>query len=159
MAISNQGYRRDLNLSETESEAEAINNLGGAGISDDLRFIQNNLRNTSKIGFSTIGNEFFKTGTSTVVKITGITTITQVIQADTQDTPDFYKLTGFNIELDAPLFIDSGHQIEIRNIQKSSTDSSDSILNGFHYVGITSAIDGVDGASVSYTHLTLPTNA
>ena len=148
MAINfgNQGYRRDLNLSETESEAEAINNLGGAGISDDLRFIQNNLRNTSKIGFSTIGNGFFKTGTSTVVKITGITTITQVIQADTQDTSDFYKLTGFNIELDAPLFIDSGHQIEIRNIQKSITDSSDSILNGFHYVGIASAIDGVDGA-------------
>ena len=148
MAINfgNQGYRRDLNLSETESEAEAINNLGGAGISDDLRFIQNNLRNTSKIGFSTIGNGFFKTGTSTVVKITGITTITQVIQANTQDTPDFYKLTGFNIELDAPLFIDSGHQVEIRNIQKSITDSSDSILNGFHYVGITSAIDGVDGA-------------
>ena len=51
--FGNQGYRRDLNLSETESEAEAINNLGGAGISDDLRFIQNNLRNTSKIGFST----------------------------------------------------------------------------------------------------------
>ena len=44
MAIKfgNQGYRRDLNLSETVSEAEAINNLGGAGISDDLRLIQNN---------------------------------------------------------------------------------------------------------------------
>ena len=148
MAINfgNQGYRRDLNLSETESEAEAINNLGGAGISDDLRIIQNNLRNTSKIGFSTISNGFFKTGTSTVVKITGITTITEVIQADTQDTPDFYKLTNLHIELDAPLFIDSGHQVEIRNIQKSNTDSSDSILNGFRYVGIASAIDGVDGA-------------
>jgi len=148
MAINfgNQGYRRDLNLSETESEAEAINNLGGAGISDDLRIIQNNLRNTSKIGFSTISNGFFKTGSSTVVKITGITTITEVIQADTQDTPDFYKLTNLHIELDAPLFIDSGHQVEIRNIQKSNTDSSDSILNGFRYVGIASAIDGVDGA-------------
>ena len=145
--FGNQGYRRDLNLSETESEAEAINNLGGAGISDDLRLIQNNLRNTSKIGFSTITNAgFFNTGSSTIVKITGITTITEVIQASTEDTPDFYKLTGFNIELDAPLFIDSGHQIEIRNIQKSSTDSSDSILNGFHYVGITSSIGGVDGA-------------
>ena len=148
MAINfgNQGYRRDLNLSETESETEAINNLGGAGISDDLRIIQNNLRNTSKIGFSTISNGFFDTGSSTVVKITGITTITKVIQASTQDTPDFYKLTNLHIELDAPLFIDSGHQVEIRNIQKSSTDSSDSILNGFRYVGIASAIDGVDGA-------------
>ena len=153
MAINfgNQGYRRDLNLSETESEAEAINNLGGAGISDDLRIIQNNLRNTSKIGFSTISNGFFKTGSSTVVKITGITTITEVIQADTQDTPDFYKLTNLHIELDAPLFIDSGHQVEIRNIQKSNTDSSDSILNGFRYVGIASAIDGVDGALYDFT--------
>lgn len=153
MAINfgNQGYRRDLNLSETESEAEAINNLGGAGISDDLRIIQNNLRNTSKIGFSTISNGFFKTGSSTVVKITGITTITEVIQAGTQDTPDFYKLTNLHIELDAPLFIDSGHQVEIRNIQKSITDSSDSILNGFRYVGIASAIDGVDGALYDFT--------
>ena len=152
MAINfgNQGYRRDLNLSETESETEAINNLGGAGISDDLRIIQNNLRNTSKIGFSTISNGFFKTGSSTVVKITGITTITEVIQADTQDTPDFYKLTNLHIELDAPLFIDSGHQVEIRNIQKSNTDSSDSILNGFYYVGIVSAIDRVDGASYNF---------
>ena len=153
MAINfgNQGYRRDLNLSETESEAEAINNLGGAGISDDLRIIQNNLRNTSKIGFSTISNGFFKTGSSTVVKITGITTITEVIQAGTQDTPDFYKLTNLHIELDAPLFIDSGHQVEIRNIQKSITDSSDSILNGFRYVKIASAIDGVDGALYDFT--------
>ena len=153
MAINfgNQGYRRDLNLSETESEAEAINNLGGAGISDDLRIIQNNLRNTSKIGFSTISNGFFKTGSSTVVKIAGITTITEVIQANTEDTPDFYKLTNLHIELDAPLFIDSGHQVEIRNIEKSSTDSSDSILNGFRYVGIASAIDGVDGALYDFT--------
>ena len=153
MAINfgNQGYRRDLNLSETESEAEAINNLGGAGISDDLRIIQNNLRNTSKIGFSTISNGFFKTGSSTVVKIAGITTITEVIQANTEDTPDFYKLTNLHIELDAPLFIDSGHQVEIRNIQKSNTDSSDSILNGFRYVGIASAIDGVDGALYDFT--------
>ena len=30
--FGNQGYRRDLNLSETESEAEAINNIGGEGI-------------------------------------------------------------------------------------------------------------------------------
>tara|TARA_R100000234_G_scaffold100263_1_gene69075 strand:- start:383 stop:1813 length:1431 start_codon:yes stop_codon:yes gene_type:complete len=148
MAINfgNQGYRRDLNLSETESETEAINNLGGAGISDDLRIIQNNLRNTSKIGFSTISNGFFDTGSSTVVKITGITTITKVTQASTEGIPDSYAFTNLHIELDAPLFIDSGHQVEIRNIQKSSTDSSDSILNGFRYVGIASAIDGVDGA-------------
>ena len=150
MAIKfgNQGYRRDLNLSETVSEAEAINNLGGAGISDDLRLIQNNLRNTSKIGFSTITNAgFFNTGSSTVVKITGITTLTQ----KKGDPPPEDKLFGFHIELDAPLFIDVGHQVEIRNIQKSSTDSSDSLLNGFYYVGIVSAISRVDGASYTFS--------
>ncbi len=149
MAIKfgNQGYRRDLNLSETVSEAEAINNLGGAGISDDLRIIQNNLRNTSKIGFSTITNAgFFDTGSSTVVKITGITTLTQ----KKGDPPPEDKLFGFHIELDAPLFIDAGHQVEIRNIKKSSTDNNDSLLNGFRYVGIVSAIDRVDGASYTF---------
>ena len=149
MAIKfgNQGYRRDLNLSETVSEAEAINNLGGAGISDDLRLIQNNLRNTSKIGFSTITNAgFFNTGSSTVVKITGITTLTQ----KKGDPPPEDKLFGFHIELDAPLFIDAGHQVEIRNIKKSSTDNDDSLLNGFRYVGIVSAIDRVDGASYTF---------
>ena len=51
MAIANQGYRRDLNLSETENEEEAISNLMGTGIDDDLRYLQNNLRNTSRIAF------------------------------------------------------------------------------------------------------------
>ena len=30
--INNQGYRRDLNLSETEDEESAISNLMGTGI-------------------------------------------------------------------------------------------------------------------------------
>ena len=41
--ISNQGYRRDLNLSETENEEQAISNLMGTGIDADLRYLQNNL--------------------------------------------------------------------------------------------------------------------
>ena len=42
MAIANQGYRRDLNLSETENEQEAISNLMGTGIDADIRYLQNN---------------------------------------------------------------------------------------------------------------------
>ena len=42
MAIANQGYRRDLNLSETEEEQKAISNLMGTGIDVDLRYLQNN---------------------------------------------------------------------------------------------------------------------
>ena len=47
MAIQNQGYRKDLNLEETTIDTQALNNLAGAGIADDLRIIQNNLRNLS----------------------------------------------------------------------------------------------------------------
>ena len=47
MVIPNQGYRKDLNLQETKVDKEALDNLGGAGISNDLSILQNNLRNTS----------------------------------------------------------------------------------------------------------------
>ena len=60
--LGNQGYRKDLNLFETQQESEVLNNLGGAGIADDLRIIQNNLRNTSKIGFCTITSDGFFSG-------------------------------------------------------------------------------------------------
>ena len=42
---TNQGFRQDLNLSEDINDTDALNNLGGAGIANDLRIIQNNLRN------------------------------------------------------------------------------------------------------------------
>ena len=42
MAIQNQGYRRDLNLSETTDDEKALDNLMGTGISNDLRYLQNN---------------------------------------------------------------------------------------------------------------------
>lgn len=42
---TNQGFRQDLNLSEDINDIDALNNLGGAGIANDLRIIQNNLRN------------------------------------------------------------------------------------------------------------------
>jgi len=52
MTKQNQGFRRDLNLQETSNETTALNNLGGAGIADDLRILQNNLRNTSTLSFN-----------------------------------------------------------------------------------------------------------
>ena len=54
MAKQNQGFRKDLNLQETSNETTALNNLGGAGIADDLRILQNNLRNTSTLSFVTV---------------------------------------------------------------------------------------------------------
>jgi hypothetical protein len=59
MAKQNQGFRKDLNLEETTNETAAINNLAGAGIANDLRVIQNNLRNTSTLSCDTVTNGFF----------------------------------------------------------------------------------------------------
>ena len=98
MAKQNQGFRKDLNLAETTNETVAINNLAGAGIANDLRVIQNNLRNTSDV--STI-NTFIGVATAsgnigvTTTFITGINTtgiaggqtlklIVGVINADTR---------------------------------------------------------------------------
>ena len=53
MAKENQGFRKDLNLKETINETQSLNNLGGAGIANDLRIFQNNLRNTSTLSFNT----------------------------------------------------------------------------------------------------------
>ena len=64
MAIANQGYRKDLNLLETPNDFTALDNLGGVGISFDLQIIQNNLRNISTAGFSTLTDGFFDFGTT-----------------------------------------------------------------------------------------------
>lgn len=62
MAIQNQGFRKDLNLIETEDDIKALNNLGGAGIADDLRIIQNNLRNISTLSYVSLVDEYFYFG-------------------------------------------------------------------------------------------------
>ena len=47
----NQGFRQDLNFKENVNDVQALSNLGGVGLAEDLRVIQNNLRNTSTIDF------------------------------------------------------------------------------------------------------------
>ena len=59
MAKQNQGFIKDLNLVETTNDTVAINNLAGAGIANDLRIIQNNLRNISTISCDTVTDGFF----------------------------------------------------------------------------------------------------
>ena len=59
MVRQNQGFRRDLNLEETTNEVLALSNLGGPNLPNDLRIIQNNLRNISTIGYVTFSNGFF----------------------------------------------------------------------------------------------------
>ena len=75
MAISNQGYRRDLNLQETTNDTVALDNLAGAGSADDLSYLQNNLRNTSNIPFNSIdSNGFFSFATDRLISTGAIST-------------------------------------------------------------------------------------
>ena len=74
MAIQNQGFRRDLNLKETEDDRTAFDNLAGSGTSKDISFLQNNLRNLSSIPFYTVDSDgFFSTANDKVIGITSIT--------------------------------------------------------------------------------------
>ena len=75
MAISNQGYRRDLNLEETTNDTVALDNLAGAGTADDISFLQNNLRNTSNIPFNKIDSDgFFSFATDRLISASAIST-------------------------------------------------------------------------------------
>ena len=75
MAISNQGYRRDLNLEETTNDTVALDNLAGAGTADDISYLQNNLRNTSNIPFNSIdSNGFFSFASDRLISASAIST-------------------------------------------------------------------------------------
>ena len=75
MAISNQGYRRDLNLQETINDTVALDNLAGAGTADDISYLQNNLRNTSNVAFNKIdSNGFFSFATDRLISASAIST-------------------------------------------------------------------------------------
>ena len=52
--IANQGYRKDLNLSEGAEDSAVWSNLYQAGLSNDLAILRNNLRNTSQLGISSL---------------------------------------------------------------------------------------------------------
>ena len=60
--ISNQGYRKDLNLSEGVDDTAIWNNLYQAGLSNDLAVLRNNLRNTSDLGVSGLTPDTSGTG-------------------------------------------------------------------------------------------------
>ena len=75
MAISNQGYRRDLNLQETTNDTVALDNLAGAGTADDISYLQNNLRYTSIVGFNKIdSNGFFSFAEDRLISASAIST-------------------------------------------------------------------------------------
>ena len=87
MAIANQGYRRDLNLQETTNDTVALDNLAGAGTADDISYLQNNLRNTSNIGFNTIDSDgFFSFANDRLISVSAISTKSDNTSQNTEIT-------------------------------------------------------------------------
>ena len=123
MAIANQGYRRDLNLSETENEQEAISNLMGTGIDADIRYLQNNLRNVSRVPFNNVDAAgFFSFAEDKTLAI-------QSIVSD--EDPDDPNDTRVRVTLTEPYLLKGGNLVELAGIP----DSSDaSVLNGQYVV-------------------------
>ena len=123
MAIQNQGYRRDLNLSETTDDEKALDNLMGTGISNDLRFLQNNLRNTSKIPFNYVdSNGFFSFDSAKNLPISSLS----ANQVGTQNR------TRIRIVLTNPYLLKSGNLVSLEGISGSTQLES---LNGQYSVG------------------------
>ena len=123
--ISNQGYRRDLNLSETEEEEKAISNLMGIGIDADIRYLQNNLRNTSKIPFNDVDSEGFFSFTDDK---------TIAIQNISSEKISNENNTRIRITLTEPYLLKQGNLVELSGIQESGA----TILNGQYSVRTTS---------------------
>ena len=122
MAIANQGYRRDLNLSETENEQEAISNLMGTGIDADIRYLQNNLRNVSRVPFNNVDAAgFFSFAEDKTLAI-------QSIASD--ESPDDPNDTRVRVTLTEPYLLKGGNLVEI-----SIPDTSAAfVLNGQYVV-------------------------
>ena len=120
MAIQNQGFRRDLNLLETEDDRNALDNLAGAGTNKDLAFLQNNLRNTSSIPFYTVDSDgFFSTANDRVIGINSITGTGTV--ADNGDESTSVRVTLIN-----PFLIKFGDLVKINGV----TGTGSTIFNG-----------------------------
>ncbi len=121
MAIANQGYRRDLNLSETENEEQAISNLMGTGIDADLRYLQNNLRNTSRIPFNKVDSAgFFSFDEDKTITIESLSSDKIFNQNNTRIT----------VTLTEPYLLKAGNLVELTGISESGA----SILNGQYSV-------------------------
>ena len=121
MAISNQGYRRDLNLQETINDTLALDNLAGAGTADDISYLQNNLRNTSNIAFNTIdSNGFFSFATDRLISASAISTA--VDGANTE----------IKITLTNPYLLKFGDLVELSGITENTS------LNGQYSVSAVS---------------------
>jgi len=126
MAIANQGYRRDLNLEETTNDTVALDNLAGAGTADDISYLQNNLRNTSNIGFNAIdSNGFFSFATDRLIAVSNISSV-----GDEDSDGDPINNSEITVTLTNPYLLKFGDLVELSGI----TESGATDLNGQYSV-------------------------
>ena len=128
MAISNQGYRRDLNLQETTNDTVALDNLAGAGTADDISFLQNNLRNTSNIAFNYVTSDgFFSFDTDRLVSASSIVSTGS---SDTNGNP--IDSSTIQVGLTNPYLFKFGDIVELQGITENTS------LNGQYSVNAVS---------------------
>ena len=126
MAIANQGYRRDLNLEETTNDTVALDNLAGAGTADDISYLQNNLRNTSNVGFNAIdSNGFFSFATDRLITVSNISSV-----GDEDSVGDPINNSEITVTLTNPYLLKFGDLVELSGI----TESGATDLNGQYSV-------------------------
>ena len=124
--IQSQGYRRDLNLEETPNDNVALDNLMGIGINEDLRFIQNNLRNSSSIPYNNVdSNGFFSFSENKSLQIDSISSAQVGEQTETR----------IIINLKYPYLLKEGNLVQLKDISESGA----TVFNGQYSVTSVSA--------------------
>ena len=135
MPIQNQGYRQDLNFLEHANDTIALSNLGGVGLAQDLRIIQNNLRNTSRLPFNSmngITDEFI----FTTDKVIGVSAISSIPDTSIENT------SLITVELATPYHTYPGGLVTVAGV----TGTGSTIFNGSY----PSIVIGAGGTNVSY---------
>ena len=155
MAIANQGYRRDLNLEETTNDTVALDNLAGAGTADDISYLQNNLRNTSNVGFNAIdSNGFFSFATDRLITVSNISSV-----GDEDSDGDPINNSEITVSLTNSYLLKFGDLVELSGIIESgATDLNGQysvnavspdlktitfVKNGLHYDNSSLSLSGV----------------
>ena len=135
MPIQNQGFRKDLDFLENTNDTLALSNLGGVGLDADLRIIQNNLRNKSRLPFNSANKDTdeFRFDTD---KVVGISAIDSIIDPD---VPNTSKIT---VTLSTPYHTYPGGLVTLSGV----TGTGSTIFSG----GYPSILIGAGGTSVTF---------
>ena len=156
MAVrQNQGFRQDLNFEENTNDVQALSNLGGVGVAGDLRVIQNNLRNQSKLPFNNIDNGFFVFNVDKVISINSIVSTASTTENSTE--VEVTLVQAYDVKSPNVIVVSgvTGIGSTVYNGEFVTTSSSDNglkhrfVLPDIQYSGTASGSD-VSGATFTF---------